>query len=141
VDSLSPRPSIRRWARGVDITPRNLDRLRSKSRPIQRYRNRTATRQPICEDTNTSIFHEEDIRRGPGRGPPQRAVFVTLPFEGADRPSPESEAQEANSVHQGGSSTAPLTKSGLSFIFKGSSKRSKSRRVFSVVPGENQPRT
>jgi hypothetical protein len=43
VDSLSPRPSIRRWARGVDITLRNLDRRRSKSRPIQRYRNRTAT--------------------------------------------------------------------------------------------------
>jgi len=141
VDSLSPRPLIRRWARGVDITPRNLDRRRGKSRPIQRYRNRTATRQPIREDTDISIFHEEDIRRGAGRGSPQGAVFVTLPFEGADRPPPESEAQEANSVHQGSSSTAPPTKLGLSFFFKGSSKRSKSRRVFSVGPGENQPRT
>jgi hypothetical protein len=43
VDSLSPRPSISRWARGVDITPRNLDRRRGRADPFSDI----VTRRPL----------------------------------------------------------------------------------------------
>jgi hypothetical protein len=142
VDSLalssSPPPSIRRRGGEVEMTLRNIDRQRSKSRPIQQRSIRTATRQSIREDRDLSILNEEDIRRGPGLSPPPPADFVIPAVEGPDRPPPELEVQEANNIHRGGSSTAPPTKSDLSFIFRGSSNRSKSRRVFNLGPMENQ---